>query len=363
MAEQDYKLLLTALRQPEAIGNLDSEELDLLIRLARQARLHGRIAADLDRIGSLQDLPDVARDQFESALVMARAREHVARWELDRIEWALLEGPEVTLICLKGAAYMLLGIPAMSGRIFADVDLLVSKEHLEVTERFLNRKGWETQQLTPYDDNYYRRWTHELPPLVHLEREVEVDLHHNIVPNTARLKPPSKEILEMVVTLPDSSYRVPSDCDMVLHAIVHLVFDSDMVDKLRDLVDIQDLLTHFSAADDSFWNRLVERTRQLGLQRPAFYGLRYVNQILGDTAPHSILHRIESWGPVAPVRRLMDGMVPRALLPPNDGEPTALTSLCRQFMYMRSHWLRMPPWLLAYHLSVKFVRRHFVPTA
>ena len=48
---------------------------------------------------------------------------------------------------------------------------------LEAVEKRLNQKGWRTKPLSPYDDHYYRRWTHELPPLAHVERQVEIDLH------------------------------------------------------------------------------------------------------------------------------------------------------------------------------------------
>ena len=41
----------------------------------------------------------------------------------------------------------------------------------------------------PYDDAYYRRWMHELPPLIHRERDRMIDVHHTILPLTARITP------------------------------------------------------------------------------------------------------------------------------------------------------------------------------
>ena len=35
------------------------------------------------------------------------------------------------------------------------------------------------------------------------------------------------------------------------------------------------------------------------------------------------------------------------------------SELARLFLYIRSHWLRMPPWLLARHLARKAIRRCF----
>jgi hypothetical protein len=129
-----------------------------------------------------------------------------------------------------------------------------------------------------------------------------------------------------------------------------------MADKLRDLVDNADLLGHFAGADPAFWDRLVGRARQLGLERPAFYGLRYAGQLLDCPVPESVMSAIETWGPPALVRRLMDRLTANALFPPHPDEsaPVAVAA-SRRLLYVRSHWIRMPPWLLVYHLSYKFV--------
>ena len=49
--------------------------------------------------------------------------------------------------------------------------------------------GWEWVKEDAYDDQYYRRWMHELPPLIHRERDRMIDVHHAILPLTARPKP------------------------------------------------------------------------------------------------------------------------------------------------------------------------------
>jgi hypothetical protein len=357
LRRQVVDLLLLALREPRAVTRLGRRDLDLLIRLARRSRLHGRLGSELAQAGLLEQLPQSARDQLESAFAMAKARERVANWELDRIEWAVDIESEVPIVCLKGAAYMLLELPNVPGRIFADVDFLVPEADLRRVEQALNRAGWHTQELTPYDDNYYRRWTHELPPLMHMERDVEIDLHHNILPRTARLKPSSEKMIAASYRIAGTRYSVPCDADVALHAMTHLMFDSDLADKLRDLVDIDDLMTHFSGNDPMFWDRLLERAEELDLKRPTYYALRYAAKILQSNVPQSVLQRSADWAPVAPIRWLMDRLAPRALLPPHPDQSTRSIGVARLLLYMRSHWLRMPPWLLAYHLSVKFVRK------
>jgi hypothetical protein len=348
------RLLGIALNNAAECVHLPARELDLIIRLLRQVKLHARFAATLKQAGVFETLPQVAQDQLESALVLADARTRVALWELDRIAWATQDHPGIDFICMKGCAYILLGLPNTRGRIFADVDLLLPEEQLAGVERLLNRRGWKTQVLSPYDDNYYRRWTHELPPLTHREREVEIDLHHNIVPRTARLKTDGSKLVERAASLDGSSYKVLADEDLVLHAMVHLMFDSDLVEKLRDLVDIDDLCRHFSREDSGFWDRLVDRAGELGLGRPLYYSLRYGQQLLNTPVPSNIDQRVQSFRPALPVRWIMDRCVPTALVPEDPDNARLTAGLARLLLYVRSHWLRMPPWLLAYHLIYKF---------
>ncbi len=353
------RLLKVGLRDPAGVVAMSPTDLDLLLQLLRRVRLHGRFAADLKQAGVFGDLPQVAQDQLNSVLVMAESRNRVALWELNRIAWAMRDEQRVKLSCMKGCAYLLLALPNARGRIFADVDLLIQEDQLEHVERVLNARGWKTQSLSAYDDNYYRRWTHELPPLVHVERDVEIDLHHNIVPRTARLKPSSHDLFENTTPVKGSRYHVLRAEDLVLHAMVHLMFDSDLADKLRDLVDIEEMLRHFAGRENRFWRRLVARAGELGLGRPLYYSLRYARRLLDSQIPQGVIERTESWEPITPIRWLMDRLVPLALLPPHPGYPDRGADLARFLLFMRSHWLRMPPWLLVYHLSYKFCVTRF----
>ena len=54
----------------------------------------------------------------------------------------------------------------------------------------------------------------------------------------------------------------------------------------------------------------------------------------------------------------MDRLVPRALDPAHPDHPVSAGSrLARWLLYVRSHWIRMPPALLARHLAYKFYVR------
>lgn len=357
--ERIRDLVSTALYDPDAVASMSPADLDLTIRLLRRLRLLGTVACRLEDAGLLTALPAIAQDQFRSARVLAESRARLALWELDRIANTMLKSTDRKCVAMKGCAFLLLGLPAARGRIFADVDLMLAESDLGDAEAFLTKHGWQSQELTPYDENYYRKWTHELPPLVHIERQVEIDLHHNILPRTSRLKPDGEKLLQSARRAPGSAFYVLADEDLVLHAITHLMFNDDLVDKLRELVDIDALLQQFAVEDEHFWQRLLDRAEELDLGRAVFYGLRYLQRLRDGSVPTFAIERTRSWGPVAPVLWLMDRIVPRALYAPHPERPGRATGLARLLLYIRSHWIRMPPWLLAYHLSYKFWARRF----
>lgn len=352
-------VLTTALTDPLAIVEWRGQALDLALRLARRARLLGRLAARLEDSGALSELPARAADQLRAALVSAAARERLARWEMIRVAEVLRDTDVGPLIALKGGAYLLLGLPNTAGRLFADVDFLADESDLPRVEQRLLANGWQSQPITAYDERYYRRWTHEIPPLMHREREVEVDVHHNILPRVARYKPLARHLIDASLPVDGTPYRVLSPPDMSLHAIVHLAVDSDFADKLRDLVDIDVLLAHFAAADSGFWDSLLERAALHGLGRPLYYCLRYCRLVFGSDIPESVQSRVDQWAPQAAVLRLMDTLVPAALFPAHPDRPSRPDGWRRQLLFIRSHWLRMPPWLLAYHTAHKLVVTRF----
>jgi hypothetical protein len=241
--------------------------------------------------------------------------------------------------------------------MLADVDLLVPQERLPEAEAVLRAAGWESAPLKEYDEYYYRQWAHEIPPLCHVEREMEVDIHHNIVMRTARLKPRATALLETATPVGSQGYSVLSPPDMVLHAMTHLFFSSEQDDALRELLDIDSLLRCFASRDPQFWPRLHERARELDLARPAWYALRYCSRWLATPVPEPILRGMDADRPMLPARLLMDRLVPGALFARDPDRPDRAAGLARTLLLARAHWNRMPPWRLLAHLSRKLLRR------
>ncbi|MGE0581098.1 MAG: nucleotidyltransferase family protein [Steroidobacteraceae bacterium] len=367
----ERRLMIDALSRPGEIVAWPAADLDLVLRVLRRARLLGRLAEGLAERGLLDALPLPARDALASARIAAQARARVAAWELDRIACALEGLADLQVVAMKGCAYLLAGLPHARGRMFADVDLLVPEARLREVEECLLAQGWQAAALSPYDERYYREWTHELPPLTHAEREVEVDLHHNVQMRTSRLRPDAARLLAAarpaaITENPGAGFRsfrlsrfaVLAPIDMTLHAMTHLLYGGEMDDALRELVDIDALLRHHAGHEPDFWAKFWPRAEQLDLARPAFYGLRYANRLLGTAVPDAVLAASRAGAPNAAVVAAMDRLVPEALFPPHPGQRRRWTTLARLLLYVRAHWVRMPPWMLVRHLAYKaYVRR------
>jgi hypothetical protein len=143
---------------------------------------------------------------------------------------------------------------------------------------------------------------------------------------------------------------------MVLHGAVHLFHDGEIRGALRDLADIDALLCEF-AKRPGFWPALVPRARELGLERPLFYALRYATRLLGTAVPTSIMAEVEAGRPFSPILFAMDWAVARAIVPPLSRAENRSTRFAGLLLYMRSHYLRMSVALLSRHLARKSLRR------
>jgi hypothetical protein len=248
---------------------------------------------------------------------------------------------------LKGGGYLAAGLPPGHGRRVADLDILVADSDLAKAERVLHEHGWEFPVLDSYDERFYREWMHELPPMVHRERGSVIDLHHAILPRTGRLHPPTSQLLKWSIEV-SSGIRVLCPAHMILHAAAHLFHDGEIDGAIRDLVDLDTLLRSFSCRD-GFWRDLTTEAVELQLMRPTFYSLRYARRLLGTPIPADVEGVVAQWAPPRPAQALMDLLVERTL----KGGAATTSRASAKALYIRSHWLRMPPVMLMRHLFHK----------
>src|SRR3546814_12679495 len=86
----------------------------------------------------------------------------------------------------------------------------------------------------------YRRGHHQIPPLRHFRRNTVLDVHHTIVPLTARAPVAAEALATQSLALDgDGQLRILAPADLVLHAAVHPFNDGEYDHGLRDLLDIE----------------------------------------------------------------------------------------------------------------------------
>ena len=340
-------LLLQIWLRPETCACLDERGWDLLVRQARHANLLGRLYLVFEKLGLLAKVHPRAHAHMLSAATMA-ARQHQAMLREAGILRDTLAELDLPLILLKGTAYVAAGLPAMQGRVFADVDILVPHGRLGDVESQLILTGWLGATNDAYDQRFYRQWMHELPAMQHMQRGTALDVHHTILPPTSRLKPDGAKLIEAAIELPGQpGIRVLAPCDMVLHSAAHLFHEGEADNLLRDLSDLDLLLRHFGA-EAGFWSALVARAREMNLADPLRLALRYTALLMDTPIPAETRAATGSEG-----SERLDPIYLRVLTPCHSSSTDRFARLARAALYVRGHWLRMPPHLLAYHLMHK----------
>lgn len=355
MSLPSINLLVTALNEPKALLSFSLSQWDLLIRQARSAEMLGRIAQNCLSKGLMGEIPLQPRRHLESSAILVSRQHRELRGEVQFIEEALAR-TGISLVLLKGAAYAMGELAASSGRMMSDVDILVPREALPEVESALMMRGWVAEAKSEYDQRYYRTWMHELPPMRHFHRGTVIDVHHAIVPISSRSNPSSAALLASARPLkPDSRVCSLAPLDMVLHSATHLFHEGELEQGFRGIVDIDSLLREFGA-QPGFWQSLVPRAIELELMRPLYYALRYSTLMLATPVPPEVmaLAANETGSAKSPLfLAFMDALFLRALRPAHATTADFWTPLARGLLYLRGHWLRMPPWLLVQHLARK----------
>ncbi len=170
-----------------------------------------------------------------------------------------------------------------------------------------------------------------------------IDVHHTILPLTARPTPDAAALLADAVPL-GKGLSILSPADIIVHAAAHLFADGDLAGGLRNLWDIDRLLREFDA-DPDFWAKLEERARRHELAGHVRRAVRLTHQLYTTPVPQELRRR-----------EALDALFRRRLLV-RDGWGRQRRSVTRFGFYVRSHWLRMPPLMLARHLWTKATRK------
>ncbi|MFT5448983.1 MAG: hypothetical protein ACI9DC_004169 [Gammaproteobacteria bacterium] len=351
LGESRVGLLHQALLSPFCADGWSLGDWDLCIRQAARCDLSARLCLAFEDAGMLECVPDAPRLHLCAARTLIDKHRRDIHYEVECIADALRK-VDCDVLLLKGAAYVLANLPLSRGRLFSDVDLMVPRNQLDAVEKALKREGWTSATEDSYDQSYYRQWSHELPPFVHAFRGTLLDVHHTILPPTAAPTPNAQKLL-MDSRCVRGRVRVLDPVDMFLHSATHLFHEGEFSHGFRDTLDLKDLLESF-AGEPAFAARLARRAREFGLQRIIHHALRTVQRFWPDTLSNDPQ---VGGAPGCGLQWMLDALFDRALAPMHPSCDDAFSASARFCLYLRGHWLRMPPRLLLPHLARKTIRR------
>jgi hypothetical protein len=356
--KSSWPLLVQVLRNERVFDSLNLQEWDLLIRQARRSQLLGHLYYRVEEAYLISKTPVGPLRHLISAMKQTAKQHRDFLWEVYKLQQAF-SGLSCPLLILKGGAYAIAGLAPYKGRLFSDIDLLVPFEGINQVEHTLMIHGWLPETKDDYDQQYYRRWMHEIPPLRHVKRGSVIDLHHNILPRTAIACPDANLLLEAAIELTGehAGIKVLSPLDRIIHSATHLFYEGELEHGLRDLVDLDGLVSELEPADRL---SLVDRAMLLGLQTPIFYALHYLQLILNAKGLDQALDKLIAAGCKPKYMNFKDVLFLRALMPDHASCDDRWTGLARWCLYVRSHWLKMPWYLLLPHLFRKSWTKMFV---
>lgn len=321
--------LIALLRDPAGAADVPVDAWAGILSVARGEVMLGTLAHRL----AGQPLPHAIAAHLDAAARAADHAQRLALWEAEMCRRALAP-MGIAPILLKGTAYAAAGLPNAAGRQIGDLDILVPRDRLNEVEAALLAAGWEWVKDDPYDQAYYRRWMHELPPLIHAERDRMVDVHHTILPLTARIMPDAAAMIADAVPVQgsDCALQMLSPLDRILHCAAHLLADGELDGGLRNLWDFHCLLV-----DCEDRTQVLDRARAHGLEATLERACRLAAQLFGNGGS----------------LKMTDRPFFRRLLARDDWGREIHRPL-RLAFYIRGHLLRMPLPMLLRHLWTKW---------
>lgn len=329
--------LISLLRQPSLVSDLAEEDWNSIVEAGRQTQLLGPLAVRLMSADVFEQVPQSVQRHLALAELTARRRSEAALWEVTAMRRAV--DPAISLVLLKGCAYVACQDANAGGRVFSDVDVMVRREDLSALESALVAVGWKPSRVSEYDQAYYRNWMHEVPPMAHVRRHTVVDLHHAINPPISRYYVNPEKLFEHLVEVQPGVFALGA-LDRVIHCAIHLLQEGDSQKLIRDLYDLH-LLFQQHAHTAAHQDQLQARAKELGVQPLLSVALSAARTVF---APAGVV-KTQSAG-------WIEGCVVRVARYANQSD-SWVTALAGTAVLGYSHWIKMPMQLLLPHLIRK----------
>jgi len=348
------------------VPKIKLKEWEQVIEVLRESDLLACCYFRLKDNNQLAQLPDFALKHVTSAMVYSERQAKQVLFEAQQIQ-DTLSGIGVKPYFLKGASYTLQNSNNSRGRVYSDIDVLVSKGDILKSEKALSDNGWQSCNVSDYDDKYYREWSHEIPPMSHATRGTTLDLHHNIVLPISGRAVPIKDFVKNGVIV-ENGCSVLSLPATVMHSCVHLVINEECHHAFRDLLDISALIKDSDSAQ--FWTDIIELANKLNFVKELYIALSVANIFGMLEIPEELSARFSLFKDDKLLQYRIQSVYALSFQPHSKHIQTFRHALAVFISYIFGHLNKMPLKVLLPHLTTKlffsirdqiFGKHHFEP--
>lgn len=350
-------ILLSVLIDPAICTQFNEVSWGELLRQARTANVLGRTLQCIEQNYSSGNWPVRIQQAYQAEKNIAQHRAASLLWELEGIA-NLLKPLAIRPVLLKGAAYLAGEFWFARYRAFGDIDLIVPRSRITYVEKQFMINGWASTKHDEYDQAYYRKWMHELPPMQHMHRGTNIDIHHGILPLTAKYQPDSQMLFSAAKALPSlPSVDVLAPVDMFLHAATHLFCEGEDDKAFRNLLDLHDLLLYQFNGGQVSGDALINRAVQMDLIVPLALAVRYLERVFSLQEASTITGQLRAMNRLPKWPGIWDLVFDSIFSGFHSEQSRVRLMIARQILFLRGHYLRMPLRLLVPHLIRKFFHK------
>lgn len=202
------------------VDDLKKINYDSLVRIASSHLMLPSLYINLKKKGIINSVPVKLKNYLKEIFVLNRKRNNNLLIEAHEISNELIKN-KINHVFLKGSSHILNNIYCDIGeRMIGDIDLLVSKHHLNKTIEILKKANYKEMKYSFFNTRHY-------PALLNSEKIFRVEVHYQLIssnPNKELLKP--ELILKNRIYTDKKIYKLRSNDELLYNIYNYQINDN-----------------------------------------------------------------------------------------------------------------------------------------
>jgi len=199
----------------------------------------------------------------------------------------------IAVLVLKGAALLGTVYPHKALRQMADLDLLLPEGAVGAVVDLLLARGYRAKSQLGTEILDHFTILHHLPPFIHPESNLCVELHLTVAPPNRFYSMDVAELWAAAQPLPSAGEAALTLApeDLLLYTCMHATYRHLFELGARFLCDVDAIVRHYQSELD--WERLVARAKAWQWHNGVFLGLYLAQQLLDTPIPPATLQALQ----------------------------------------------------------------------